>query len=610
MASNTCSSLSVTEKAKELHQSLLDGTCPRHTGEPLNAFCSSDNELMCLKCTMQHCGHRLHIFSTMEEGHEVIEKSLSTVKCSKHIEQDATAYCVTDKRAVCQTCCMISCKMHTIREIDDIHHEFKEKFESLCRKLLKERNLSGDIPLKKLKTYEETLVKTEQACVDDINLAYDELLRKIEIQRKEKINELRVASSALKQQLDDMHSCVLQVSELESFRETLLNGPKPDLIKFWASPQREGMDELIDGRLGFGVELLMGKHINKVLSVTTQLEDKDESPIEVEIQSALPPSLCNHPCLYVTKDGNKFITHFFDDPKKDQKWTIQELGQYSWRGTDLSRTGDLIALTADEMSGSNIIRFSLENMRLEKVAKLDMQISSHECVVEIDNNLILVAEGLQLSTDTWSQKCILLDPRTSKQSDFGELPVAGFRAFSFEHRGLSGLLYMATFSDNSFQLWVYNRGIENVPYPNNQWEKLNVEVPGFQPTVPGSIGFRIHSVGRNKLIVEEERNSLKLLDLETNECESLELEPGLNFNCLGFLVPPTHTPEVLYWPSHTADVLYCADYVQKRVYYDSLNIDSSMLAGGRTKQTARISTGGKAPRKQLASSSSIFSPQY
>jgi len=546
---------SSSTKIDQVLETLSKGICQYHPEEKLNAFCSNEGQIMCLKCTLEHGGHRLHLFESLDEGEAIVREVLSAVYCTKHDSNLATVFCLTEKRVACQVCCMITCKTHQVQEFDAVYEEAKHHFEEVAEKISESLSNARD---KTWTGFEEKLTAQKLAHEQEINSKYDDLLAQVEAERKSKLNDLDKAYESIKEQLQDCSQTLTTIKDIDHFRTTLLTGPKLDLISLVHSPKMKQLQQLDSITLQNSIELLQGQHLNRLITIKTPTTTTDKDILSLSIRQHPLHSNDDSVCLFqfYQYDYSKMATHYFDGRREDKLVMVSENGSGNVSLNCMTSEGQFVCcLISEDGRTWHIMKFCIDKDVFEEVGVFTHEDGAQPvAVVEFDRDMFLISSLSMYDRQTNSP--VLFDVTNQEKSTLGGLPVSGRHDFAFEMIGQGRLIYCVGCSSIDFEtispiVQVYNQGVKDSEFKQETW--VEVEIEELQNLFGGN--FVITSLGQGKIIIANSYPQIAIIDISKKSCELLSLDPSYVFQ------------ETLLWAKHEEEVyLTCSESAKVFVY--------------------------------------------
>jgi len=538
---------SSSTKIDQVLETLSKGICQYHPEEKLNAFCSNEGQIMCLKCTLEHGGHRLHLFESLDEGEAIVREVLSAVYCTKHDSNLATVFCLTEKRVACQVCCMITCKTHQVQEFDAVYEEAKHHFEEVAEKISESLSNARD---KTWTGFEEKLTAQKLAHEQEINSKYDDLLAQVEAERKSKLNDLDKAYESIKEQLQDCSQTLTTIKDIDHFRTTLLTGPKLDLISLVHSPKMKQLQQLDSITLQNSIELLQGQHLNRLITIKTPTTTTDKDILSLSIRQHPLHSNDDSVCLFQVCNSytGMMARHYFDGRKEDKLVKLSENEFYGCNGdlNCITSEGQFVNCVTGQ-KGDQVVRlmkFCTDKDGFEEVGVFAGEAGTQTiAMVEFDQDVFLLSGGYVRDGDLWMNSTVLFDVANQEKSTLGDLPVKGMHAFAFEMIGQGRLIYCVSSSSTNSEtmspgIQVYNRGVMNSEFEQETWVELEIE--GLHSLLGES--FKITSLGHGKIIIANIYPQIAIIDINEKSCRLLSLDPS--YYLTGSFVWAKHEEEI------------------------------------------------------------------
>mmetsp|Transcript_15019 Transcript_15019/g.16675 ORF Transcript_15019/g.16675 Transcript_15019/m.16675 type:complete len:620 (+) Transcript_15019:60-1919(+) len=215
-----------------------DGVCPSHPGRPINVFCYTDKSFMCLNCAIQHKGHHIAAFETMDDAREIVKEVQSILYCTKHKEKTCQLYCEDDQRPVCDTCCLVGCKNHKIEEISDLYLKSRrilddlQKEVSAIRESPKIQAFLG-APLSTV----QRLRERKEVEIKRIEKEFEDLARKLNLKKEELVEEARRDFDENIETVQKDLSRFERLTEWEQFYHKLILENQYEAIKYCKSDE-------------------------------------------------------------------------------------------------------------------------------------------------------------------------------------------------------------------------------------------------------------------------------------------------------------------------------------------------------------------------------------
>jgi len=236
MADTNTNSYSFTsfESTSDILNTIVDdGGCPSHLDESINVFCYTDKSFMCLKCSIQHKGHHITAFDSLDDARDIIKEVNSTLFCSKHKEKTCQFYCEVESRPVCETCCIVSCKNHDISEINDLYQECKQELDALHSQVSTVNDSTRvQSILKATGNIIEQLEQKRQKDLTKVETDIDELVKKLTTRKQELITETNNHYNDNIEEIRQSVSRFEQISDWDSFYRKLMSENKYETVKY------------------------------------------------------------------------------------------------------------------------------------------------------------------------------------------------------------------------------------------------------------------------------------------------------------------------------------------------------------------------------------------